>query len=35
MRAILGSMDLFFIAIKETFDIRNDTLEADYNLRIL
>jgi hypothetical protein len=33
--AILGSIDLFFTAIKETFDVGNDTLEADRDLRAL
>jgi hypothetical protein len=33
--AVLGSVDLFFTAIKETFDVGNDTLEADRDLRIL
>jgi hypothetical protein len=33
--AVLGSMDLFFAAIKETFDVGNDTLEADRDLRAL
>jgi hypothetical protein len=32
---ILGSIDLFFIAIKETFNVGNDILEADYDLRTL
>ena len=35
MRAILGSVESFFAAIKETFDVRNDALEADYDLRVL
>ena len=34
-RAVLGSVDLFFTAIKETFDVGNDTLEADRDLRAL
>jgi hypothetical protein len=34
-RAVLGSVDLFFAAIKETFDVGNDTLEADRDLRML
>jgi hypothetical protein len=34
-RAVLGSVDLFFAAIKETFDVGNDTLEADRDLRAL
>jgi hypothetical protein len=33
--AILGSVDAFFVAIKETFDVGNDTLEADRDLRAL
>jgi len=33
--AILGSVDAFFAAIKETFDVGNDTLEADRDLRAL
>ena len=32
---ILGSIDAFFAAIKETFDVGNDTLEADRDLRAL
>jgi hypothetical protein len=28
-------VDLFFAAIKETFDVGNDTLEADRDLRAL
>jgi len=35
MKSVLGSIDLFFTAIKETFDIRNDTLEANRDLRAL
>jgi hypothetical protein len=34
-RAVLGSVDVFFAALKETFDVGNDTLEADRDLRIL
>jgi hypothetical protein len=34
-RAVLGSIDLFFAAIKETFDVGNDVLEADRDLRVL
>jgi len=34
-RAVLGSVDLFFTAIKETFDVGNDTLKADRDLRAL
>jgi hypothetical protein len=34
-RAVLGSVDLFFAAIKETFDVGNDVLEADCDLRVL
>jgi hypothetical protein len=34
-RAVLGSVDLFFAAIKETFDVGNDVLEADRDLRVL
>jgi hypothetical protein len=34
-RAVLGSVDIFFAAIKETFDVGNDTLEADRDLRAL
>jgi hypothetical protein len=34
-RAVLGSIDLFFAAIKETFDVSNDVLEADRDLRVL
>jgi hypothetical protein len=34
-RAVLGSVDLFFAAIKETFDVSNDVLEADRDLRVL
>jgi hypothetical protein len=33
--AVLGSVDLFFTAIKETFDVGNDVLEADRDLRVL
>ena len=32
---ILASPTRLFTTIKETFDIGNDTLEADYDLRIL
>ena len=35
IRAVLGSVDIFFAAIKETFDVRNDALEADCDLRVL
>jgi hypothetical protein len=34
-RAVLGSVNLFFAAIKETFDVGNDVLEADRDLRVL
>jgi hypothetical protein len=34
-KSVLGSVDLFFTAIKETFDVGNDTLEADRDLRAL
>ena len=34
-RAILGSVDSFFTAIKEMFDVRNNALEADRDLRVL
>jgi hypothetical protein len=34
-RAVLGSVDIFFAALKETFDVGNDTLEADCDLRVL
>jgi hypothetical protein len=33
--AILGDVDTFFIAIKETFNVGNDMLEADRDLRVL
>jgi hypothetical protein len=33
--AVLGSIDLFFMAIKETFDVSNDMLEANCDLRVL
>jgi hypothetical protein len=33
--AVLGSVNLFFAAIKETFDVGNDVLEADRDLRVL
>jgi hypothetical protein len=33
--AILGSTNRLFAAMKEVFDIGNDTLEADRNLRVL
>jgi hypothetical protein len=33
--AILSDVDTFFAAIEETFNIGNDTLEADCDLRVL
>jgi hypothetical protein len=33
--AILGDVDIFFAVIEETFNVRNDTLEADRDLRVL
>lgn len=33
--AILGSPTRLFATIKETFDVGNDTLEADCDLRVL
>jgi hypothetical protein len=33
--AILGDVDTFFAAIEETFNVGNDTLEADRDLRVL
>jgi hypothetical protein len=33
--AILGDVDIFFAAIEETFNVGNNTLEADRNLRVL
>jgi hypothetical protein len=35
MRAVLGSVNIFFTTIKETFNVGNDTLEADRDLRAL
>ena len=32
---MLASLVKLFIIIKETFDVGNNTLEANYNLRIL
>jgi hypothetical protein len=32
--AVLGDVDISFAAIKETFDVGNDTLEADRDLRM-
>jgi hypothetical protein len=33
--AVLGDVDIFFAVIEETFNVGNDTLEADRNLRVL
>jgi hypothetical protein len=33
--AVLGDVDIFFAAIEETFNVGNDTLEADRDLRVL
>jgi hypothetical protein len=33
--AILGDVDTFFAAIEETFNVGNDILEADHDLRVL
>ena len=32
---ILASPTKLFVVMKETFDVSNDTLEADYDLRML
>jgi hypothetical protein len=32
---ILESLNRLFASLKEVFDIGNDTLEADYDLRVL
>jgi hypothetical protein len=32
---LLSNDTRFFVAIKETFDVGNDTLEADRDLRVL
>jgi hypothetical protein len=33
--AVLGDVNIFFTAIEETFNVGNDTLEADRDLRVL
>jgi hypothetical protein len=33
--AVLGDVDIFFAVIKETFNVGNDTLEANRDLRVL
>jgi hypothetical protein len=33
--AVLSDVDIFFAAVEETFNVGNDTLEADRDLRVL